>query len=71
MDTPFAKAGRRLRRARGKQSQSRMAQQLGISRSFLSRLESGEHRPDFDLAFEIEKIHPGVPAVSWLRSKAA
>ena len=48
------------------QTRRAIADQLGISASYLSLLEGGKKRPSLDLAFRIERLTGGaVPAASW------
>lgn len=45
----------KLRQWRGKRTLSHAAISLGISRSYLNQLETGERDPSFDLALRIEQ----------------
>jgi len=52
------------------QTRKAIADQLGISASYLSLLESGKKRPSLDLAFRIERLTGGaVPAASWTQAQ--
>lgn len=48
-------------------SQAKLSDALGISRSHMSLLVSGERKPGLDLAVAIERATDGaVPASSWV-----
>ncbi len=48
------------------------AEDLGISRSFLSLLEAGQKRPSLELAVRIERATGGaVPVQSWVQEDVA
>ena len=48
-------------------SQAKLSEALGISRSHMSLLVSGERKPGLDLAVAIERATDGaVPASSWV-----
>jgi transcriptional regulator with XRE-family HTH domain len=48
-------------------SQAKLSEVLGISRSHMSLLVSGERKPGLDLAVAIERATDGaVPASSWV-----
>lgn len=54
------------RKAAGREAtQAKFAERLGISRSYLSEIETGAKKPALDLAFRIERETGGaVPAKS-------
>ncbi|WP_414973790.1 helix-turn-helix transcriptional regulator [Cereibacter sphaeroides] len=48
-------------------TRERFAAALGISRSYLSLLETGKKQPSLEVAVRIERITSGaVPASSWI-----
>lgn len=59
-------AGERLRKWRGKRSQTELAKLLGVRQSTVCRLEQDAQHPTDDLARLIEKL-AGIKADSWER----
>lgn len=48
-------------------TQAELAEMLGLSQSFVSKMESGAQLPPLDLAVRIERMTKGaVPAASWI-----
>lgn len=53
-------------------TQAELAEMLGLSQSFVSKMESGAQLPPLDLAVRIERMTNGaVPAASWIDDAAA
>lgn len=50
-----------------RKSQATLAEEVGVSRGYMSELVAGAKKPGLDLAFAIERATDGaVPAASWV-----
>lgn len=50
-----------------RKSQAALAEEVGVSRGYMSELVAGAKKPGLDLAFAIERATEGaVPAISWV-----
>ena len=66
LSTILAEVGPRLRRLRTRRgvTLTQLAAETGISKSTLSRLESGQRKPSLELLFPLAQAHQ-VPSTSW------
>ncbi len=55
---------------RTKQTQTDLADSLGVTQGQVSGIITGRRKPSLDLATKIERI-AGIPASSWAQSEAA